>query len=44
MEFELSERPDELEGLSDTFEEAERLLTSELEDLLDDDDIGRGFA
>jgi hypothetical protein len=43
MEFELSDRPEELEDLSDTFEEAERLLDSELEDLIEDDDIGRGF-
>lgn len=44
MEYELSERPERLDALSSTFEESEELLTAELEDLIDDDDIGRGFA
>ncbi len=44
MEFELSERPEELDDLSTTFEEAEELLSAELEDLIEDDDIGRGFV
>ena len=44
MEYELSERPDRLDDLSSTFEEAEELLDAELDDLIDDDDIGRGFA
>ncbi|TQQ83051.1 hypothetical protein EGH24_06360 [Halonotius terrestris] len=43
MEYELSERPDRLDSLSDTFEEAEELLDSELEELIDADDVGRGF-
>jgi hypothetical protein len=43
MEFELSERPEELDDLSTTFEEAEELLSAELEDLVEEDDIGRGF-
>jgi hypothetical protein len=44
MEYELSDRPDRLDELSTTFEEAEELLDAELEDLIEDDDIGRGFA
>ena len=44
MEYELSDRPDRLDSLSTTFEEAEELLDAELDDLIEDDDIGRGFA
>jgi hypothetical protein len=44
MEYELSDRPDRLDELSTTFEEAEELLDAELDDLIEDDDIGRGFA
>jgi hypothetical protein len=44
MEYDLRDRPDELDSLSSTFEEAEELLDSELDDLVDDDEIGRGFA
>jgi hypothetical protein len=43
MEFELSERPERLDDLSSTFEEAEELLDAELDDLIQDDEIGRGF-
>ncbi|MGM0592043.1 MAG: hypothetical protein ACQETI_10535 [Halobacteriota archaeon] len=43
MRFELSERPDELDELSRTFEEAEELLTAELDDLIEDDEVDRGF-
>lgn len=43
MEYELSERPDRLETLSDTFTEAEELLNAELDELIQDDDVGRGF-
>ncbi|KDS91879.1 hypothetical protein FK85_16255 [Halorubrum saccharovorum] len=43
MDYEFDGRPDELDELSDTFEEAEELLSSELEDLIDDDDVDRGF-
>jgi hypothetical protein len=42
MEYDMYDRPDELESLSDTFEEAEELLSTELEDLIEED-IGRGF-
>ena len=43
MEYEMSERPDRLEALSDTFEDANSVLDSELEELIDDDNVGRGF-
>lgn len=43
MEFELSERPEQLDDLSATFEEAEELLSAELDDLIRDDGVGRGF-
>ncbi|OYR81814.1 hypothetical protein DJ72_10285, partial [Halorubrum distributum] len=43
MEYEFDGRPDELDELSDTFEEAEELLTGELDDLIEDDDVDRGF-
>ncbi len=42
MEYDMYDRPERLENLSDTFEEAEKLLTSELDDLIEED-IGRGF-
>lgn len=43
MEFELSERPERLDDLSSTFEEAEELLDAELDDLIEEDEVGRGF-
>jgi len=43
MEYDMYDRPDELEGLSETFEEAEELLSNELDDLIGDEDVGRGF-
>lgn len=43
MEFELSERPDQLDGLSATFEDAEAVLNAELDDLIRDDGVDRGF-
>ena len=43
MEFELADRPDRLETLSDTFEEAESLLSAELDDLIDEDGVDCGF-
>jgi hypothetical protein len=42
MEYDMYDRPDELDSLSDTFEEAEELLSTELEDLIEED-VGRGF-
>ena len=44
MEFDAYGRPGRLDSLSSTFEEAEELLDAELEELVDDDEIGRGFA
>jgi AcrR family transcriptional regulator len=43
MEYELSERPDDLDALSETFDEAEELLTAELDDLVERDEVDRGF-
>lgn len=43
MEYELSSRPDQLDELSDTFEDADELLSKELDDLIEADDVGRGF-
>jgi hypothetical protein len=43
MEYDMYDRPDELDDLSDTFEEAEELLSKELDDLVEDSDVGRGF-
>jgi hypothetical protein len=43
MEFDMYDRPEGLDDLSDTFEEAEDLLTKELDDLVEEDDVGRGF-
>lgn len=43
MSYEFDGRPDELDELSGTFEEAEELLSAELDDLIDADDVDRGF-
>lgn len=43
MEYELSDRPDRLDELSDTFEDADELLSKELEDLIDEAGVDRGF-
>jgi hypothetical protein len=43
MEYEFAGRPAQLDDLSDTFDEAEELLSAELEDLIDEDDVDRGF-
>jgi len=42
MEYDMYDRPDGLDELSETFEEAEELLSSELDDLVEED-VGRGF-
>jgi len=42
MEFESHDRPDAVEELTDTFGEAEELLSAEFEDVIDDD-VERGF-
>jgi AcrR family transcriptional regulator len=43
MEFALSDRSDDLDELAETFDEAEELLTAELDDLIERDDVDRGF-
>ncbi len=43
MEYDQYDRPDELDSLADRFEEAEELLDAELEDIIETDDIDRGF-
>ncbi|WP_115863049.1 hypothetical protein [Halorussus litoreus] len=43
MEFDRYDRPDEADELSDRFEEAEELLNAELDELVDEDDVGRAF-
>ena len=43
MEYENRSRPDGLEEMSTTFEEAEAVLDAELEDIVREDDVGRGF-
>jgi len=43
MEYENRSRPDGLEEMSTTFEEAEEVLDAELEDIVREDDVGRGF-
>jgi hypothetical protein len=42
MEFEQTDRPDSLDDMTDTFEEAEEVLDAELDDLIDED-VERGF-
>lgn len=43
MEYDQYDRPDVLDELSTTFEETEDLLNSELDELVDEDGVGRGF-
>ncbi len=43
MSYEFDGRPDELDELTDTFDEAETLLSTELDELIDEDDVDRGF-
>jgi hypothetical protein len=43
IDFDQYGRPDSADELSERFDEAEDLLNSELEDLIDEDDVGRGF-
>lgn len=44
MAYEFDGRPDAADDLADEFEEAERLLNSELDELIEEDEVGRGFA
>lgn len=43
MEHDQYGRPEPMEELSTTFEEAEEVLDAELDDIVDEDDVGRGF-
>ncbi len=43
MAYEMSDRPDQLDELSETFEEADKLLSKELDELIDRDGVSRGF-
>ena len=43
IEYDMHDRPEELEELSSTFEEAEDLLTKELDELIEEDGVDRGF-
>lgn len=43
MAYDGYDRPDELDDLSERFEEAEALLDAELEDLIETDEVDRGF-
>lgn len=43
VEYELSARPDGLDELTDTFEDAEAALEAEFEDIVSADEVGRGF-
>jgi hypothetical protein len=42
MEFDLHDRPEQMDDLADTFEDAETLLEKEFEDVVDED-VERGF-
>ncbi len=43
MAYDQYDRPEQLDELSTTFEEAERLLESDLEDVIEEDGIDHGF-
>ncbi|WP_435193894.1 hypothetical protein [Natronomonas sp. EA1] len=43
MDYEFDSRTEALDDLSSEFEEAQELLDSELDDLIDDDGVDRGF-
>lgn len=43
MEYTMRDRPAALEEFATTFEDAEEVLEAEFEDILEDDDISRGF-
>jgi hypothetical protein len=43
IEYENRDRPAGLEDMSSTFEEAEDVLDAELDDIVHEDDVGRGF-
>ncbi|MEF8818472.1 MAG: hypothetical protein V5A31_04310 [Haloferacaceae archaeon] len=43
MSYDLAGRPDPLDDLADEFEDAEQLLSAELDDLVEEDEVDRGF-
>ncbi len=43
IEYDQYDRPDPLDELTGTFEEAQSVLDAELDDLIDEDGVGRGF-
>lgn len=43
IEYDMYDRPDELDELASTFDEADDLLTKELDDLIETDEVDRGF-
>jgi AcrR family transcriptional regulator len=43
MSYDLADRPDPLDDLAETFEDAEAMLDAELDDLIEDDGVDRGF-
>lgn len=43
MEFEQTDRPESVDELAATFEDAEEVLDAELDELVEEDDVDRGF-
>jgi len=43
MEYDMYDRPDELDELATTFEDAQEVLEAEFEDIVETEDVGRGF-
>ncbi|MFD1598952.1 hypothetical protein [Halobellus rarus] len=43
MEYEFDGRPDRLDDLSEEFADADELLSKDLDDLVEEDGVGRGF-
>jgi len=43
LSYAFDDRPAELDALTDTFEAADELLAAELDDLIETDDVDRGF-
>jgi hypothetical protein len=43
MDYDPYDRPESVEGLAEEFADAEELLDAELEDLVGEDEVGRGF-
>jgi hypothetical protein len=43
LEYDFANRPDSMDDLSETFEEAEELLEAEFDDIVREDEVDRGF-